>query len=154
MPVTHRTQSAVADAGVSGEIGPSEWNETHKSDIVLTFGGYTLVTNIGAAADAVALSKGFGLALVDMTGIDTIEMRVYYNKVTASTYSWQLWNVTDGAQIGVIADTGAINADKIASGQFTGVNLTGLKLLRLRGWSSAAADDPVFYGATALLRDT
>lgn len=29
MPITHATQSAVTDAEVEGEIGPSEWNEAH-----------------------------------------------------------------------------------------------------------------------------
>ncbi len=154
MPVTHRTQSGVADAGTAGEIGPSEWNETHKSDICLTFGGYTVLTNIGAAADAIAITKGLGVAYIDMTGIDTIELRVYYNKITANQFNWQLWNQTDAAQIGVINDTGAISADKIASGTFTGIALTGLKVVRLRAWGATATDDPVFYGASALCRDT
>lgn len=153
MPVTHRTQSAVADQGVAGEIGPNEWNETHKSDIVLTFGGYTVLTNVGAAADAVALSKGLGLAAIDMTGIDTIEFRVYVNKIGTGTQSWQLWNVTDGTAVGVITDAAAAG-ERVLSGTFSGINLTGLKVLRVRAWSSNAADDPVFYGATALCRDT
>ncbi len=48
MPIKHKFQSAVADAGTAGEIGPSEWNDNHLfPPFVVTLSGETLtLTNM------------------------------------------------------------------------------------------------------------
>ncbi len=142
------------DPTQSGKIQPSDWDADHIYDIAVTLGAYQVLTNVGAAYDTVANAKGLGIALVDMTGIDTIEFRVFYNKIGTGTLSWQLWNQTDGAQVGVITDAAAAGDNKLGSAQITGLALSGLKVLRVRAQSTNAADDPVFYGAALLLRQT
>jgi hypothetical protein len=105
-----------------------------------------VLTNVGANYDTIAQARGLGVAVVNMTGITTIDFRVNVNKVGTGTQSWQLWNETDGAQIGVIDDAGA-SGNKTLTTTINGVSLTGKKLLRIRAKSTTAADDPVYYGA-------
>lgn len=154
MPITHRFASAKADGADATLVQPGDWNDDHKYDIAVTLGAYNIITNIGTTYDNTAMSKGLGIAVVDMTGIDTIEMRVLYNKISAGSYSWQLWNHTDAAQIGVITDASALGDLKLASGSFTGIALTGLKVIRIRVLGPNATDDPVYYGGALLLRQT
>jgi hypothetical protein len=90
--------------------------------------------------------------LIDFVGVEQIEFRVGANKVGSGTQSWQLWNVTDGAEIGVIDDAGG-TGDKILSATFSGASVpSGVKLVRVRAKSTVAADDPVYYGSAVLLR--
>lgn len=154
MPLTHSFQSVKADGADSTLVQPGDWNSDHIYDIAVTLGAYQVLTNVGAAYDTVANAKGLGIAIVDMTGIDTVEFRVFYNKVGTGTLSWQLWNHTDSAQVGVITDSAAAADNKLGSAQITGLALTGLKVLRIRAQSSVAADDPVYYGGALLLRQT
>ena len=102
------------------------------------------LTNVGANYDTTSASKGLGIGLVDFTGVTSITFAVFVNKVGTGTQSWQLWNVTDSAEIGVLADAGT-TGDKALQQAFS-VAMTGIKLLRVRAKSTVASDDPIFYG--------
>ena len=56
-----------------------------------------VLTNVGAAYDSTAGSKGLGLGLVDFSGVTQVRVVLFVNKVGSGVQSWQLWNVTDGA---------------------------------------------------------
>ena len=109
------------------------------------------LTNVGAAYDAIAASRGLGLQRVDFTGATQVVFDLMVNKVGTGTQSWQLWNVTDGTEIGVIADAAAAGDNRMLTATFT-VNLTGEKLVRVRAKSTVASDDPVYYSGSVLLR--
>jgi hypothetical protein len=111
------------------------------------------LTNVGTAYDTIPASKGLGCGLIDFTGVAQVTLAVKANKVGTGTQSWQLWNETDGAQIGVINDPGP-TGDKTLQQTFdvSGAGLTGLKLCRIRCKSTVAGDDPVYYGGTVLAR--
>lgn len=108
------------------------------------------LTNVGSSYDAVATSKGLGMGLFDFTGATQAVFWVKYNKVGSGTLSWQLWNETDGAEIGVITDSAAAGDNKDQQATFS-VNLSGVKKVRVRAKSTTATDDPVFYGAALLM---
>lgn len=112
----------------------------------ISLGGYVVLTNIGNAYDAVAPSKGLGIASIDFTGCTRVDFFVNVNRVGSGTQSWQLWNVTDGAELMVIDDAAA--GEKILTANKTASLPTGVKTVRIRGKSSTAADDPVYYGAS------
>lgn len=120
-------------------------------DTPMSLGGFATLTNVGAAYDTIPAARGLGVALIDFTGITEIEFRVGCNKVGTGTQSWQLWNETDGIEIGVIDDAGAAG-NKILSATLTADIPTGVKLVRVRIKSTTAADDPVYYGAALLLK--
>src|SRR3990167_8087810 len=101
----------------------------------ISFGAYGVVTNVGTAYDTVAISKGLGMALVDFSNINTIYFRVFVNKVGSGTQSWQLYNVTDAVQIGVIDDAGT-TGDKVLSATITTGIPMGEKLIRVRAKST------------------
>lgn len=113
----------------------------------ISLGGYVVLTNVGASYDAVAVSKGLGLAEVDFTGVTRIDFGVRVNKIGTGTQSWQLFNETDSAQLGVIADSAAAADNKNLATSITQGIPAGVKRVRVRAMSSNAADDPVFYGA-------
>ena len=110
------------------------------------------LTNVGTTYDAIGASKGLGMGLFDFTGATQVIFWVKYNKVAAgaSTLSWQLWNETDGTEIGVITDATAAGDNKDQQATFN-VALSGVKKVRVRAKSTVAADDPVFYGAALQL---
>ncbi len=68
MPVKHVFTSAVADAGVAGEIGPSEWNDDHASPpfVVTLVGTATTLSNMVAALTEFVAVNRFR-SKVDMT---------------------------------------------------------------------------------------
>jgi len=107
------------------------------------------LTNVGSAYDTIAAARGLGIQRIDFRGATQVTFDVYVNKVGTGTQSWQLWNETDGAEVGVINDAGAAG-NKFLTTTFS-VNINGVKLCRVRAKSTVAADDPVFYGASALL---
>ncbi len=107
------------------------------------------LTNVGSTYDAISAAKGLGLGLVDFTGVTSVTFAVFVNKVGTGTQSWQLWNVTDSTQVGVIDDVGA-SGEKTLQSVFS-VALTGIKLLRVRVKSTVAGDDPIFYGGAILV---
>lgn len=107
------------------------------------------LTNVGSSYDATVASQGLGMARFDFTGVTSVLFAVRVNKIGSGTQSWQLWNQTDGAEIGVLNDTGAAGV-KDLEGTFS-VNLTGVKKVRVRAKSTTATDDPVFLGAEVIL---
>lgn len=109
-----------------------------------------VLTNVGTTYDTIAAAKGMGWGLIDFTGVTQIRMSLFVNKVGSGTQSWQLWNHTDGSEIGVIADSGAAG-DKTLDQTFS-VSLTGEKIVRIRCKSTVAADDPVFYCGAILTK--
>lgn len=118
------------------------------------FGGYLVLTNVGANYDTIAPARGLGIAQVEIGGITSITFGVRVNKVGSGTQSWQLWNDTDGAEIAVINDAAAAGDNKLLS---TTVNFDpplspGTKVIRVRVKSTTAADDPVYYGGSLLIR--
>jgi hypothetical protein len=117
-------------------------------------GGLVTLTNVGAAYDGIAAAKGLGFVGVNVEGITEVIFRVRYNKVGTGTLSWQLWNETEGQEVGVINDAAAAGDNKDQSVTVTpGAPLTGgVKLLRPRVKSTVAADDPVYYGSCLLVR--
>lgn len=136
-------RSIVGPQGPQGIQGPPGT----KSPVCVSLGGYLVLTNIGSSYDAIALSKGLGIASIDFTGCARIDLAVNVNKVGSGTQSWQVWNVTDGSELMVIDDTGAAG-DKLLTANKTTNLPTGVKTVRIRGKSTTAADDPVYYGAT------
>lgn len=116
---------------------------------MISVGNFATLTNVGASYDAIQASRGLGIALIDFTGVEAIEFRVGCNKIGTGTQSWQLWNQTDGQEIGVIDDAGAAG-DKVLTATFENIP-TGVKLCRVRCKSSVAADDPVYGGAAIRL---
>ena len=112
-----------------------------------SFGGYVAVTNVGTAYDAVNQSNGLGIALIDFSNINTLYWQVYVNKIGTGTQSWQLYNVTDAAEIAVLDDAGAAGNKLLTATITTGIP-TGEKLIRIRAKSTVNTDDPVYYGGT------
>lgn len=110
-----------------------------------------VLTNVGAAYDTIAPAKGLGFAEVDFTGVTRVDFTVNVNKVGTGTQSWQLWNVTDGAQLAVIDDAAAAGDNKVLTVGVTSNLPTGVKRIRVRAKSTIAADDPVLYGAALRL---
>lgn len=119
-----------------------------KSPVCVSLGSLLTLTNVGSSYDAIATSKGLGLASIDFTGCTRIDFIVNVNKVGTGTQSWQLWNVTDGSELMVIDDAAAAADNKLLSAAKTTNLPTGVKTVRIRVKSTTAADDPVFYGAS------
>lgn len=117
-----------------------------KSPVCVSFGGFLTLTNVGNAYDTTAAAKGLGMASIDFTDCVRIDFLVNVNKVGSGTQSWQLWNVTDGAELMVVDDAGAAG-DKVLSAAKTTNLPIGIKTVRVRAKSTTAADDPVYYGA-------
>lgn len=108
------------------------------------------ITNVGSTYDAVPASKGLGHAEIDLTNVLQVVFRVRYNKVGTGTLSWQVWNETDGVEIGRIDDSAAAGDNKNQVATFD-VALTGIKLIRIRAKSTVAGDDPIYYGSSLRL---
>lgn len=151
--VKHRKVSAVADGPDAAKVQPSNWNDQHTFDLPVSLGGYVVLTNVGAAYDTTAPARGLGFVEMVMDGVDTLVFTVQVNKVGTGTQSWQLWNDTNSAEVAVITDAAAAG-NKTLTTTVTGLALTGTKRLRVRAKSTVAADDPVYYGTSLLLRKT
>jgi hypothetical protein len=111
----------------------------------VSLGGYTLLTNIGTAYKVLAT------AVVDFTNITAIDYLARWNKVGTGAQSWQLWNATDGVELAVFTDA-AVAGDNRTQETTVAVALAGLKEIQVRGKSTTNADDPIFYGASVVLR--
>jgi hypothetical protein len=109
------------------------------------------LTNVGTSYDAITASQGLGIILIDFTGVTQVMFAVRVQKIGSGTQSWQLWNDTDGSQIGVIDDAGSTGVKTLGPSTFN-VSLAGNKLLRVRAKSTNGADDPLFMGATILVK--
>src|SRR4030065_1679759 len=97
----------------------------------VSLGGFITLTNIGTAYDTNNTSRGLGLVQVDFTNITGINWGVYINKIGTGTQDWQLWNETDGVELGIISDAGATGVTKL-EGIITSGLPTGIKLIRIR----------------------
>jgi hypothetical protein len=104
------------------------------------------LTNVGTTYDAIPVSQGLGMVLADWTGFVQFKVAVKVQKIGTGTQSWQVWNETDGVQIGVIDDAGAAGV-KTLTATFS-INMTGEKLIRLRAKSTVGTDDPIFLSWT------
>jgi hypothetical protein len=108
------------------------------------------LTNVGSTYDAIPASQGLGLIRINFTGVTQLVLDVRVNKIGTGTQSWQLWNETDGAQIGVIDDAAAAGI-KTLSATFN-VALVGEKVVRIRAKSTVPGDDPIFLGASVMVK--
>lgn len=120
----------------------------------ISIGSIVTLTNIGASYDAIAASKGLGFVRVEGAGISGVEFVVRYNKVGTGTLSFQLWDDTTAAEVGVINDAAAAGDNKQGTLNIVppGPLAPGLHTLRVRAKSTVAADDPVYYGASLRIR--
>ena len=111
------------------------------------------LTNIGTTYDAIPQSQGLPFTRLQVNGITGIEFTVRVNKIGGGTQSWQLWNDTDNSEVVVIDDPGAAGIKTISITYAPATALpAGYKTLRVRAKSTTAADDPIFLGATLLIR--
>lgn len=119
-----------------------------------SLGAFVTLTNVGTAYDTTQPAKGLGFVAVDLQGITRLECRVRYAKVGSGTLSWQLWNDTDGQEVGVIDDAAAAGDNKTGSVVVTPPNplAGGVKSIRLRVKSTVAQDDPIYYGASVFVQ--
>jgi len=119
----------------------------------ISLGGFQVLSVIGAAYDSLAAAAGLGLVQVQLAGITQVIFGVVVNKIGTGIQSWQLWNHTDGAEIGVINDSGATGVKTLSTTlDFSPALSAGLKVVRVRGKSTVAADSPVYFGASLLIR--
>mgnify|MGYP001611265221 CR=1 FL=1 len=116
----------------------------------ISIGGYNVLTNVGTAYDAVAVSSGMGIAYVNFTGVAAIDWYISITKAGTSNHTYQLFNVTDSAELGTIVHTTtgtAILNTTISSGI-----PTGNKLVRVRAKAVTGTDDPIYNGSTIQIR--
>jgi hypothetical protein len=119
----------------------------------VSIGGRIVLTNVGVAYDSTPESLGLGICAVQLAGITQVTFGVAVNKIGSGTQSWQLWNETDGAEVGVIDDAGATGVKVLQTTlNFSPALNAGIKVVRVRAKSTTAADDPIFLGATMLIR--
>lgn len=109
------------------------------------------LTNVGTTYDAIVASQGLGLAWINFTGVVSVEALIKVQKIGTGTHTYQLFNETDGTEIGVITDSAAAGTPKNLTGGPWAVNLTGWKLIRFRARSTVSTDDPIWLGRTIRL---
>jgi hypothetical protein len=143
-------QGVPGDPGADGDPGPEGPPGPPGLVSSIALGGYVVCTNIGATFDATNPARGLGFVELDMTGIASIVFTIMVNKIGTGTQEWQLWNDTNGAQIGLIQDAGSAG-NKTLTATFSGLALLGVKRVRVRGRSTVSTDDPVYYGASLRL---
>ena len=127
------------------------WLTKLYGDECYSLGGLNVLTNIASTYDGTTAQKGLGLAEVDFTSVASFDFVVFVNKVGTGTQSWQLWNVTDAAQLAVIDDAGA-SGDKTLTATVSSGLPTGKKVVRVRAKSTVVTDDPVYYGGYLVVR--
>lgn len=116
-------------------------------------GGFQTLTNVGATYDAITASLGLGFLTLQVAGITAVDFTVKVNKIGTGTQSWQLWNETDGSQITVLDDAGAAGAKTLTTSFTFGAPLAAnVKVIRVRAKSTVAADDPLYFGASLMVR--
>lgn len=119
----------------------------------ISLGGFAALTNIGAAYDSSNASRGLGFARLQLAGITAFEWTVRVNKLGSGVQSWQLWNETDGAEVTVIDDAGAVGVKELSvTRTFAPALGAGIKTVRVRALSTVAADDPQYLGSSLLIR--
>jgi hypothetical protein len=142
---THDALGLATQAELDTHAGTPHGGSSPRASISL--GGYVVVTNVGASYDAVALSKGLGVAEVDFTGCAQLDLAVRVNKIGTGTQSWQLWDETAAAELMVVDDAAAAGERTLTASK-TSALPTGVKRVRIRAKSTVATDDPVYYGAS------
>ena len=140
------------DAGEEAELATLVGRIVVPEEMV-TFGGFTVLTNVGTSYDATTASQGLGWAGVQTAGIVQLTFAVRVNKIGTGTQSWQLWNETDGTEVGVIDDAGGAGI-KLLSTTITPPSPlgAGFKVVRVRVKSTTGNDDPVYLGGALRLR--
>jgi hypothetical protein len=120
----------------------------------ISLGGFLALTNVGAAYDATAASKGLGHVRVETAGVNAVEFLVRYDKVGTGTLTFQLWNETTGLEVGALNDAAASANGKVLSSVLTFAPPLGPGIadLRVRCKSTVAADDPNYYGSSLRVR--
>jgi len=120
----------------------------------MALGAFVTLTNVGATYDAINASKGLGFVGIQTAGIVELTFAVKVSKAGTGTQSWQLWNESDGGEVGVIDDAGG-TGDKTLSTTITPTPspmAAGFKVLRVRAKSTTAADDPLYYGSALRIK--
>ncbi len=107
------------------------------------------LTNVGSAYDSISAARGLGIARLDFRGATQITFDVYHQKIGTGTITYQLWNETDGAELGVVEDAAGA-AVRFLTASFA-VAINGVKLVRVRAKSTVATDDPIFFGSAVSL---
>jgi hypothetical protein len=64
----------------------------------ISLGGYTVLTSVGTAYDAIEQSRALGFALIDFKDATFITFMIGYNKIGTGTLTWQLWDATDSVE--------------------------------------------------------
>lgn len=118
----------------------------------VALGGLVTLENVGIAYDTTMASQGLGMVGLQTAGVTGFEFAVRVNKVGTGVQSWQLWNETDGQEIAVINDSGATGIKVLSTARALGPLPSAIKLIRIRAKSTVASDDPVFLGASLLIR--
>lgn len=122
------------------------WESPPYNVTSVSLGGFTVLTNIGT------VYRVLGFADLDFTNVTAIDYRARWNKIGTGTQSWRLWNATDGVELAVFNDA-AVAADNRTNATTIAVAaLTGMKEIQVLGKSTVGADDPIFYGASLVLR--
>jgi hypothetical protein len=155
-----RGKSVAAD--VSSAFGLSSSEQTEAATLIAkivtplesyALGAHVALTNVGASYDAIAQSKGLGWCRLQLAGITGIEFRVRHNKVGTGTITYQLWNETDGSEVTLVDDAGAAGERELSvTRTFDPALSAGVKAMRVRAKSTVSTDDPVYYGASVLIR--
>jgi hypothetical protein len=116
-------------------------------------GAFVTLTNVGATFDSTPAAKGLGFLAVDTAGITRLEVRTRYNKIGTGTLSWQLWDDTNAAPLGIFDDAAAAGDNKTATIVVTPAQpmSAGLRLIRMRVQSTVAGDDPLYYGSCVFI---
>lgn len=114
----------------------------------LAIGGRFAFTNIGTAYQAL------GMATIESGGITAVEFAVACNRNgAAGTVSWQLFDITNTTELTVINDTSGAGEKVVATSSTFGSPLAkGLRRISVRCKSTTVADDPIFLGASLLIR--
>lgn len=149
--ITHEFVSQKPDRPDTDLMRPSDWNAEHKFSVPVSIGSFQTLTNVGSSYDSTNPSAGLGLALVPFTGVNRYRFGVVVNKIGSGTQSWQLWDHINLVELAVIDDAGAAGV-KVLEVVVNDPGLTGLVLVRIRAKSTVAADDPLFYGGSLLLK--
>lgn len=105
------------------------------------------LSNVGTSYDATGPSKGLGFAEIDLSGATQVVCKIKYQKIGTGTLTWQLWNATDGVELGKFDDAALAADNKVATITVNSGIPSGVKELTVRVKSTVATDDPVFYGA-------
>src|SRR3990167_8352624 len=92
MPITHVTQSAVADQGVAGEIGPSEWNEDHTIASGTILPAPTIADFTNAAHGHGDADGGGTLAASSITASGASVYRSTAQSITSATQTALSWD--------------------------------------------------------------